>query len=189
MSKLPVGILLAAGKSLRFGSNKLLHPIIDNTPMLLVAAHKLVNVLPESITVINRELMPYTDQLEQLGMHVVVNEQASRGMGGSIACGVLTSQAASAWLIALADMPYIKIETITRLANRLNDGADMVAPVIGQQRGHPVGFGQRYKDELIALNDDVGARRIISHHQNRLELVPTDDKGVITDVDQASDIA
>jgi molybdenum cofactor cytidylyltransferase len=189
MSKLPVGILLAAGKSRRFGSNKLLQPITDNTPMLLVAAQKLVNVLPESITVINQELMPYTDQLEQLGMRVVVNEQANRGMGSSIACGILASQDATGWLIALADMPYLKIETITLLANKLKNGVDMVAPVIKQQRGHPVGFNQRYKDELIALNDDVGARHIIAHYQNQLELISTNDVGVLMDVDQTSDIA
>lgn len=188
MSDLPVGILLAAGQSNRFGNNKLLHPIADKMPMLLVAAQKLVSVLPESITVINQTLMPYTDQLEQLGMRVVVNQQAKRGMGSSIACGIRASQHASSWLIALADMPYIKLETITLLANKLKDGADMVAPVLEQQRGHPVGFNQRYKDELMALNDDVGARHIIAKHQNQLELISTNDAGVIKDVDQVGDI-
>jgi molybdenum cofactor cytidylyltransferase len=189
MSSLPVGILLAAGKSRRFGSNKLLHPATDNTPMLLVAAQKLVNVLPGSITVINQELVPYTDQLEQLGMRVVVNEESSRGIGSSIARGVLASQDATGWLIALADMPYIKIDTIAQLANKLKNGADIIAPVIERQRGHPVGFSQRYKDQLIALNDDVGARQIIAGSQDQLELIPTNDAGVVMDVDQASDIA
>lgn len=189
MNKLPVGILLAAGNSRRFGSNKLLHPITGNTPMLLVAAKKLVKVLPESITVISQELIPYVEQLEQLGMHVVVNDQAKRGMGSSIACGILASQDATGWLIALADMPYIKIETITLLANKLKNGADIVAPLIKQQRGHPVGFNHRYKDELIALIDDVGARHIIANYQNHLELISTNDAGVMKDVDQADDIA
>lgn len=189
MSKLPVGILLAAGQSRRFGSNKLLHPLTDNIPMLLVAAQKLVSVLPESIVIINQSLMPYTDQLEQLGMRVIVNQQANQGMGSSIACGVRASQQATAWLIALADMPYIKTETITLLVNKLTDGADMVAPVIGQQRGHPVGFQQRYKDALIALDGDVGARQLIANNPGRLALVATDDTGVIMDVDRATDIA
>ena len=57
MSKLPVGILLAAGKSQRFGSNKLLHPVTDNTPMLLVSAQKLASVLPGSIVVISHDLI------------------------------------------------------------------------------------------------------------------------------------
>jgi molybdenum cofactor cytidylyltransferase len=195
MSKLPVGILLAAGKSQRFGSNKLLYPVTDNTPMLLVSAQKLASVLPGSIVVINQELIPYTDQLEQLkqlGMLVVVNEHADRGMGSSIACGVRASQDAPGWLIALADMPYLKTETIALLADKLVNGADIVAPLLEyrgeQRRGHPVGFNQRYKDELLALDDDVGARHVIANHQCELELVPIDDTGVTVDVDQVTDI-
>lgn len=188
MSKLPVGILLAAGTSRRFGSNKLLHPVTNNTPMLLAVAQKLAEVLPDSITVINQDLMPYKQQLEQLGMRVVVNKHSNRGMGSSIACGIRASQDASGWLIALADMPYIRIETFALLAHKLENGANIVAPTIEQQRGHPVGFSQRFKDELIALSDDVGARKVIAGHQNRLELVPTNDAGVILDIDQESDI-
>ena len=188
MSRLPVGILLAAGQSRRFGRNKLLHPTSNDTPMLLVVAKKLVSVLPDTIAVISQALTPYTKRLEQLGLRVVVNEQAHCGMGSSIACGVRASQAAAGWLITLADMPYINTETITQLGNSIKDGAAIVAPVYDKQRGHPVGFNQHYKDELLALSDDVGARHIIAGHQNQLELIPTSDVGVITDIDQASDI-
>lgn len=188
MSSLPVGILLAAGQSRRFGSNKLLHSCGDDTPMLLVSAKKLLSVLPDAITVINQALIPYTRQLEQLGMRVVVNEQALCGMGSSIACGVRATQDAAGWLIALADMPYIKTETISQLGNSIKDGADIVAPVYDKQRGHPVGFNQCYKDELLALTDDVGARHIIVRHQNQLELISISDAGVITDIDHTSDI-
>ena len=187
MSQLPVGILLAAGASRRFGSNKLLHPMDGDTPMLFVTAKKLLSVLPKCITVINEELMPYAAQLEQLGMNVVVNQQPQRGMGTSIACGVEASQEAPGWLITLADMPYVKTATLQQLVDRLSAGADIVAPLYRQQRGHPVGFQQRYKDELMALHDDIGARHIIARHQGRLELVPCTDAGVLKDVDAISD--
>lgn len=188
MSRLPAGILLAAGQSQRFGSNKLLHPVENSTPMLMLTAQRLVSVLPESIAVINQDLSSCATQLEQLGLQVVINEQADRGMGSSIACGVRASQDAAGWLIALADMPYIKAGTTKKLANKLKDGADMVAPEYDHQRGHPVGFSQRFLGELCALNDDVGARHIIKKYQNRLELISTSDAGVIIDVDQVSDI-
>lgn len=189
MSMPAIGILLAAGESCRFGSNKLLYPVIDNTPMLLVAAEKLASVLPGSIVVINRVLIPYTPQLEQMGMRVVINEQAEQGMGSSIACGVRASEDASGWLIMLADMPYIKTETIRLLADKLNSGSRMVAPMLDQQRGHPVGFSQCYKNELLALNEDIGARQLIKNHQSQLESVSVDDTGTITDVDQPSDVS
>ena len=116
-------------------------------------------------------------------MRVVINGQAEQGIGSSIACGVKASQDATGWLIALADMPYIQSATVAQLANRLTDGAAIIAPLFEQQRGHPVGFDRVYKDELLALNEDVGARDVIARHRSHLELLPTDDAGVITDID------
>ena len=188
MSNKPVGVLLAAGKSQRFNSNKLLHPIINNTPMLLVAAKKLAAVLPGSVVVINPALKTYAAQLEQLGLQVVINEQAEQGMGSSIACGVRASKDASAWLITLADMPYIKTQTLTLLANKLKEGAHMVAPQFKQQRGHPVGFSHAYINQLLNLNEDIGARNIIQNNQHQLELVLTDDEGVVQDIDYPDDV-
>lgn len=188
MNKAPAGILLAAGQSARFGSNKLLHPVTDNKPMLLVSAEKLACVLPGSIVVINEQLIPFTAQLEQMGLRVVVNEQAEQGMGSSIARGVSASQDASDWLIMLADMPYLKTETIMLLADKLEYGAKIVAPIYNNQRGHPVGFDQCYKNELLALNKDSGARQVIKNHQSQLELVTVNDAGAIMDVDHASDV-
>ena len=193
MSKAPVGILLAAGQSTRFGSNKLLHPLTDNKPMLLVSADKLAKVLPGSIVVISEKLVPLRVELEQMGLRVVVNEQAEQGMGSSIACGVDACPDANGWLIMLADMPYLKTETIKLLADKLECGTSIVAPVYenksgDNQRGHPVGFAQRFKNELLALDKDIGAREVIKNHQDQLKLVAVDDAGVITDVDQASDV-
>lgn len=196
MSNLPVGILLAAGQSKRFGANKLLHPVLNDTPMLIASAQTLASVLPGSIVVINQELMPHTAQLEALGLKVVINENYEKGMGSSISCGVRASENDSehipehkrAWLISLADMPYIKPETILLLAEKMRDGADIVAPVFEQQRGHPVGFSRRYLDELTALDEDVGARNIINNHQDNIELVPVSDEGVLKDIDYASEL-
>ena len=198
MNKAPVGLLLAAGQSTRFGSNKLLHPLTDNRPMLLVSAEKLAKVMPGSIVVINEQLTPLSEQLEQLGLRVVVNEQAEQGMGSSIACGVGVSPHASGWLIMLADMPYLKTETIRLLADKLEHSAGIIAPVYvnengenksgKKQRGHPVGFKQCFKNELLALDKDTGARQVIQNHQSQLELLTVDDAGVIIDVDNASDV-
>lgn len=183
MSELPVGILLAAGQSKRFGSNKLMHPI-DTTPMLMRSAGNLAQALPGSIVVINQQLIPYQAELQQLGLRVVLNEYATQGIGSSIACGVRASQHASGWLIALADMPYIKPATIRQLAEELANGATIVAPQFGQQRGHPVGFAQRFRQQLLGLHDDVGARQVIHDYHEQLVLLRCDDPAVVTDIDR-----
>ena len=46
------GILLAAGSARRFGAPKLLHPLHDGLPVAAVAAHTLVQVLPNTLAVV-----------------------------------------------------------------------------------------------------------------------------------------
>jgi len=193
MSALPVGVLLAAGSSQRFGDNKLLHLIHENSSMLMVSAKKLASVLPGSIVVISKSLVSYKKQLEQLDLCVVINERADQGMGTSIACGVGASMDATGWLIVLADMPFIKTATLNLLVNKLQQTGGIVAPVLTREnvkamRGHPVGFSRGYKDELLCLNEDMGARNIITDHQDDLVLVPTDDQAVVKDIDRLSDL-
>jgi molybdenum cofactor cytidylyltransferase len=192
MSRKPLGVLLAAGQSSRFGHNKLLHPLIDNIPMLLLSAEKLSRILPGSIVVINSELISLRSQLESLGLNVVVNDQAEQGMGSSIACAIRASESinsdAGGWLIMLADMPYIETRTIEMLARQLEQGANLVAPIYRQQRGHPVGFSRLYKNELLGLNQDTGARDILKKHHRELSLLPVDDEGVLIDIDRPADI-
>lgn len=192
MSNKPIGVLLAAGQSRRFGSNKLLYPLIDNTPMLLLCAEKLGRAVPDSMVVINRELIHLSKQLEQLGLQVIVNDQSEQGMGSSIACAVRASESlypdAAGWLILLADMPYIETRTIEQLYKQLEQGADLVAPVYRQQRGHPVGFSRNYKNDLLALNQDTGARDILKKYHGSLRLLPLEDEGILIDIDRPADI-
>ena len=188
MSEQPIGILLAAGLSQRFGSKKQLHLLSDNKPMVLLTAEKLASALPNSVVVIHPDLSALIIQFQQLGLEVVVNEQANDGIGSSIACGVRASQDASGWLITLADMPFVQAETITLLASKLVNSTKIIRPVYEQQPGHPVGFSHSYKDELLKLTGDVGARRVIDKHRSELELMPTDDAGVVTDIDHVNDL-
>ncbi len=188
MSKLPTGILLAAGRGKRFGSNKLRYPLAENKTMLMMSLESLTRVLEQTIVVISPELIPYIAEIEQPGVRVVVNEQAEAGMGTSLACGVKASQEATGWLIALADMPYIKAETIGLLADRLEQDDGIIAPEYKNRRGHPVGFAQSYMDALVALTGDMGARQIITNDSSHLKLVPVNDEGVVIDIDAKADL-
>ena len=188
MNSSPAGILLAAGYSRRFGENKLLHTLDEfDQPMLFVTAQKILSVTNKCIAVINHSLEAYTAQLEQMGIQVVINKQSQKGIGSSIACGIRAAQHASGWLITLADMPYIETSTLQRLVEKLIAGAHIVAPTYQHQRGHPVGFHHQYGSELMTLDNDIGAREIIARHIKQLELIPTEDKGVIMDIDRPGD--
>lgn len=188
MSAPVTGILLAAGRSRRFGADKLVHPLADGTPMVLAAATHLRQAVPETVAVVADADCAVAALLQKAGMQVVVNAGAAAGMGTSIVCGVNASSEASAWVIALADMPFIQPDTIAAVAAALDSEHVIGAPMYRGQRGHPVGFGSAYRDALLGLDGDTGARGILEVHADRLLLVPTDDPGVLRDIDRPVDL-
>ena len=182
------GILLAAGRGTRFGGHKLLSSLPDGTPLGVAAARHLLAALPVSLAVVRSDDAILSARLSAAGMRVVVCEQADQGMGMSLRTGVAASRDAAGWVIALADMPLIKPETIKGVVALLQQGAALAAPSHGGQRGHPVGFGHVLRDELLALAGDQGARDLLTRHASRLVLLPVDDPGILADVDTPADI-
>jgi molybdenum cofactor cytidylyltransferase len=187
------GILLAAGYSKRFGSNKLLHPLPAGspdagTPIALAAARHFVEALPESVAVIRPRAQRVGKMLREAGCNTVVCKNAAEGMGVSLAEGVRASADAHGWVVALADMPYIKPETARIIARALSEGAAIAAPSYRGERGHPVGFARRFLDDLTGLRGDAGARDILRAHPDWITLYEVDDPGVLRDIDEPSDL-
>ena len=83
----PAGILLAAGRSTRFGADKLLHPLPDGMPVGVAAATRLLRATPRTLVVIRADNPALSESLGQLGCELVVNPRADRGMGSGIAAG------------------------------------------------------------------------------------------------------
>jgi len=177
------GILLAAGRGTRFGANKLLHPLEDGTPMALAAARNLKAALPDVLVVVNGENPELMALLEQAGLRVTVCARAETGMGASLAWGVAQSREADGWLIALADMPWIRPETIRAVARALTGPRAIAAPVHQGRRGHPVAFGRDYRQDLMGLAGDKGARRLLETFASNVVLLPCEDSGVLRDID------
>lgn len=182
------GILLAAGCGSRFGANKLLAPLADGTPLAIAATRRLQSALGEVVAVVRRGDPVLSAMLTAEGVHVVVCENAHTGMGASLAAGVAASRGARGWLVALADMPYIKDSTLQRAVQVLETGGLLVAPFHAGRRGHPVGFHSSFRDELLALSGDTGAREILTQYATSLTCLDVDDAGVVLDVDTPADL-
>jgi len=184
-----VGLLLAAGQGRRFGSDKLLHPLADGTPIAVVSARRLRHACSCCIAVLRPEQRVLGTLLAAEGLDVVFSAEASSGMGHSLAAGVAARPDAAGWLVALADMPFIQPDTLHRVAAALADGAELAAPVFNGQRGHPVGFSARWRDALLALQGDEGARALVGANRLSMRRIATDDPGVLRDVDRPEDLA
>ncbi|WP_437556259.1 nucleotidyltransferase family protein [Acidithiobacillus sulfuriphilus] len=183
------GILLAAGASRRFGSPKLLQPLAGGTPMAIASARALMGGTDRLIAVIRPEDKALARLFADHDVPVLPCPESSQGMGRSIACGVRASAEPDAWIIALADMPFIQKGTIRGVAELLRDGAVLAAPLYAGRRGHPVGFSRSLGSSLCKLEGDEGARSIVAQHLDGLRLYPCSDPGVHRDIDTPEDLA
>jgi len=187
------GILLAAGSSKRFGSNKLLQALPAGapeagTPIGLAAAKHLLDALPESIAVVRPRAQKLGKLLRDAGCNTVVCKNAGEGMGTSLAAGVRAASEADGWVVALADMPFLRPETIRVIAQAISDGAAIAAPAYRGERGHPVGFARRFLEELSSLHGDSGARTLLDQHPDWVTAHEVEDPGVLRDIDKPSDL-
>ena len=182
------GILLAAGSGSRFGGGKLLHPLADGTPIGIASLRNLREALPEVLAVVRSG----DDRLRRLfeveGVCVRICGDAHLGMARSFVSGIDASRDADGWVIALGDMPFVLPRTIKTIAERIANTGRIAIPAYRGERGHPVGFGRRYRDELLTLQGDEGARSVIGRHPHDLEIVDCDDRGILRDIDTPADL-
>ncbi|MEO8144697.1 MAG: nucleotidyltransferase family protein [Betaproteobacteria bacterium] len=185
-----VAILLAAGSARRFGSDKLLHPLPHDVPMAVQAARHLGAVFQQSVfAVVRPGAEALAVRLRSEGCTVVPCANADEGMGASLACGVRAAADAGGFVIALADMPFIRSSTIAAVRDALAAGAPLAAPYFRARRGHPVGIAASFREQLEALRGDEGARSVLDAHAAMLVKIPVGDPGAIRDIDTPGDLA
>jgi len=186
------GVLLAAGRGARYDPSgqrlKLLAPALSGehagAPLAVAAARTLHTVLPRVIAVVRAGTGAQAELQQQLraaGCELCVREHADDGIGASLAAGVRASADAGGWIVALADMPAVRHSTVRAIVAALRAGAITAAPMHDGRRGHPVGFAACLREELLALDGDIGARSVLQRHPPHTVL--TDDPGVLLDID------
>ena len=181
-------ILLAAGSASRFGSQKLLARLPDGRRIVEAAAASLLLARPGNVIAVTRRDPELIQVLKASGCEVVIHDHADDGMGTSIAAGVAASAGASGWVIALGDMPSIRVDTVMAVVDALRAGTRIAVPVAGGKRGHPVGFSAHYLAQLLALTGDTGAREILMVDASFIDEIRVEDTGIFADIDTMADL-
>jgi molybdenum cofactor cytidylyltransferase len=186
-------LIVAAGFSRRFGSDKRRYVVADGDPLLLATVKVYSEVFPNVAVVLRDDDGPLANDLlgdlEQRPPTIVSTDQAHLGMGHSMADGV---RAVANWdylFLALGDMPFVQATTLRALRHKMSDARHrgdtlILRPRCDGRGGHPVGFSCEYFGELMALKGDDGARPVVEAHAAELEYLDTSDRGVLTDIDR-----
>ncbi len=180
-------IVLAAGQGSRFKGteHKLAQPLFGSTVLGCTLRNAVESRLPVLLVTTPDFVAAASKVLAMRDIVVLSAAQARRGMGHTIAAGVSERASAAGWLMLPGDMPLTRPGTLRAVAAALDRHPVVFAQHRGR-RGHPVGFAAELFSELVLLDGDEGARRVVARYPVHGEEV--DDPGVLMDVDTQEDL-
>jgi len=182
-------VVLAAGRSLRFGANKQIQEL-HGQPLVSRAAALARAVCSENtLLVVGHEWRRVVAAAEQHCQFVAINENYDDGIGTSIAVAAKSlAHSADCMLILLADQPLISEDHLKALLSAWSGGdEEIVATAFAGTQGPPVLMPRGAFSDLAKLQGDTGARQLLENPDYRLTTVWFDPAAI--DIDSPDDLA
>ena len=175
-------VLLAAGRSLRFGGADKLQEMFLGKPL----AFHVVTALEDVPFKARFAVCSNTDlDFAGRGYAVLHNDDPGDGMAGSVKLGVAAARrlGCGGVVIALADMPRVTATHIHRLFEAADGPDAVVASSDGVRPSPPALFGAGQFDALLMLEGDEGARAMV--RAGRHVIAP---EAELLDIDRPEDL-
>ncbi len=186
------GIVLAAGLSSRMGSNKLLAEI-DGKPLIRRSVEQALASSLDPVVVVTGNIEPEVrEALSGLAIQLRNNPDFSTGLSSSLKCGLIgLPPDCDGALILLGDMPDVAPTLIDRLIAAFDPDDDRAICVATRhgKRGNPVLWARRFFHEMMALEGDIGAKHLMSVHDEEVWEVEAENDGPLIDIDTPEALA
>ncbi len=185
------GVVLAAGRASRMGSNKLVAEL-DGEPIVRRTVRAVLSSRARPVIVVTgHEADAVHRALAGLDVQLVHNPAFATGMSTSLRAGLAAAGAVDAALICLGDMPRLEGRHFDALidAFRAGDANEILVPTYDRKRGNPVLWPHRYFSEIETLTGDVGARALLDRHAEHVRLIAAEDAAILVDVDTPDALA
>lgn len=180
-------VVLAAGKSSRMGSNKLLLEVGGKR----VLVHILSKLRPiPTIVVLGHRPKDVKKLAEAQGAKTVHNPDYEKGMTTSFQTGIRAlSDDVEAVFMVLSDTFGFKPELLAEMIMKMEETPEVliVSPLYESKRGHPVLFRRKILDEFLILGDDETMKDVVNRHEARHVYVNSDIWATI-DLDTLEDL-
>jgi molybdenum cofactor cytidylyltransferase len=185
-------VVLAAGKSTRMGSNKLLKPV-SGKPMIRQTVETVLQSRASPVVIVTgHDAGPLREALKGLNVVFVDNPQFAQGLSTSLAAGVASLPATvDGVLMVLGDMPLVPATTLNKLISAFDpqEGRSICVPVYQGERGNPILWGRQHFGELASIKGDRGAKVLLVVNSDHVVDVPVGNEGVLTDFDTPDSLA
>lgn len=167
-------IILAAGESARLGQPKQ-NLLFETKTLLQRAVETALKSDCEPVIVVlgaNEKLIRPT--ISQYPVNILSNAGWFKGMASSIGIGVKGLQqtpGVTSVIFMLCDQPFVNANLLNQL---IKAGAtnDLAACIYNDVAGVPVLFDSKYFEELLALNGDEGAKKLLLKYQDVMACIP-----------------
>lgn len=180
-----VAVILAAGESRRMGTPKALLPYRGKTfieHLLEITRHPRIAA---GRIVLGAHRDEIRAKLPREAASIVVNPDWRQGQLSSILAAIQTIPAdeTAGLILCPVDHPLFSPKLIAQLIDAFySTGQLIVLPVYHGRRGHPVIFAASLYPELLAASPAIGAREVVWAHAAQLHEVPTEEEGVVLNI-------
>lgn len=184
-------IVLAAGKSTRFGSNKLLFKLDGETLIERVVRTGLESKANEVVVVLGYKADRVREALRGLSCRIVLNSDFETGQSSSVVTGVKSvKDHADAALILPGDVALVRVEYINRVIDEYNSTASAIVVASYQGKmGHPILIGAELFDEVLAISEETfGLKALIKKYRSLIKLGEVVSNEILFDVDTQDDL-
>ncbi|HKW88484.1 MAG TPA: nucleotidyltransferase family protein [Candidatus Acidoferrales bacterium] len=195
-------VILAAGESRRMGQPKALLPFPEKSTvtasspesktflchLIEATRHPRAGVLRVVVGAHAKEIRA-SAKLD--AEEIVVNEEWRRGQLSSLQAAIRSLPGdAEGMLLCLVDHPLISADLVKKMMETFEKSKrNIVIPTFRGKRGHPVIFPRELFAELLAAPEDIGARAAVRAHATEIIEVPTDEEGVVLNLNDPATLS
>jgi len=183
-------VVLAAGRSTRMGPQNKLLADIGGKPMVRHTVEAALASRAAPVVVVTGHMAAeVAAALNGLDVMLAANPDYATGLASSLKVGVRVLQGnQDGILVLLGDMPYIERGHIDRLIEAFSPDA-IVVPTHDDRIGNPILWPARYFPELLHLEGDAGAKRLVGTHAAHLRKIDLATDAIFVDVDTPEALA